>query len=107
MEISDHTSRSRRFKVLDQPLILITAGESLVVLRRRIKIDKVPAGRVEAIVMRDIVPIIEVPGRIICTVYSIIFMVSNCRICDGVKTRVTVTAVPVPVVEFGWGAIVV
>src|SRR5207249_3728753 len=48
-------------QVLGQPVVLGGAGVELPVLGVGVEADEVPAGGVEAVVVRDVVPVVEVP----------------------------------------------
>src|SRR5215208_1531839 len=81
MKISNAANRSTGIQVLHQPIILRRSRRSLVELAGRVQVDHMPASHIKTIIMRHIVPVIKVPGRLI----SLIFVVPNSRIGNGVE----------------------
>src|SRR5690349_12526815 len=52
-------------EILQQPLILRGSGQSLVELARRVQADDMPAGSIEAIVVGNVIPVVEIPWSIV------------------------------------------
>ena len=81
MEVDDRTDGIAVIQIVHQPVILICSGIRLIELAARIQADDVPAFRVKTIIMRHIIPVIEITERgAIC-----IFLTSNRWVRDGIK----------------------
>ncbi len=97
VEIRDRAIGAIRCQVVDEPLVLRGPGCRLVELRRRVEGHDVPAMGVEAVVVGDVVPIVEVAGG--DTV--LVLVVADDGVGDAVQCVPPRAVVAIPVVELG------
>src|SRR5690242_18417700 len=62
MEIGDGTDGGIGSQILHEPVVLRSTWRGLVILAGGIQVDEMPAGCVETVVMRNVVPIIKIVG---------------------------------------------
>ncbi len=90
-------------QILNQPIILGCARFELAILAGGVDRDEMPSSGVEAVVMRHIVPIIEITrGHTV-----LVFVVANGWIGDVAELPKILRRSPVPVVKLGRGALIV
>jgi len=103
MEVDDRTLRGIGFQVLLEPERLGRGARRLVELTGGIQADEVPTGRIKAIVVGDVVPIIKIAGRIA----ALVFVIADSGIGNGPEASEEFVRESVPIIKFGHRALLV